>query len=270
MGFKLFCSNIKQTKNFVKKGANVNVKDELGRNPLFSRGFAKQNILIKNKADIKIKDKEGMNPLFSRNKQTSLEIEGLIKNGVDPLVKDIYGRTPLFYAKNESVAQSLVENGVPLDAVDNFGRNTLFYTTTVDTHDYLIKKGINTNIVDKKGQTPLFTNITALNFIKNINHVDKNGRTALFEIIRNYEEMYEAISSTTKKDFIYILLRQGADPNISDQIMYVSTIEKENFREKKSLSCFIDIFLRILQQDDLDKETRKVIFEHEFNNIRRA
>ncbi len=87
--------NLKEVKNLIAKGADVNAKDSTGETPLF---WSVLNIDI---------------------------AKFLISHGADVNAKDSRGQTPLFSVDNIDMAKLLVSQGAKVDIVDNEGR-TIF------------------------------------------------------------------------------------------------------------------------------------------------
>jgi ankyrin repeat protein len=92
-------------KLLIKKGADVNAKNDEGMTPLHIAAYgAMVKILVKNGADVNSQSKDGSTPLHTQATEGadtgSVEVlEALLDAGADPNVKDKAGKTPLDYAR---------------------------------------------------------------------------------------------------------------------------------------------------------------------------
>jgi ankyrin repeat protein len=95
---------LSKVKDFVNKGADINIKNKDGKTPLH---IAVENnyediikFLLENKADVNVKDNEGNTPLhIAIKKGNYFVIKELIKFGADKNAKNNKGETPLDLAK---------------------------------------------------------------------------------------------------------------------------------------------------------------------------
>ena len=89
---------------YLKKGANANIKNNLGWSPLYiaaSRGRLKvAKLLLEHGADINAEDNDGLTPLMMAAGKGNLEVvQLLIKQGADSNAKDNKDKTALDYAQ---------------------------------------------------------------------------------------------------------------------------------------------------------------------------
>ena len=130
----------------LKYGADVSMKNNLGRTPLHSsilydtsyetKIVEMAEVLLKRGADPNTKDKDGRTPLhtgaYHTHNQTSVETaEVLLKHGADPNAKDKDGRTPLHRAALNSnpysrkFAEVLLKHGADPNTEDSLGQTPL-------------------------------------------------------------------------------------------------------------------------------------------------
>ncbi|MCS7244590.1 MAG: ankyrin repeat domain-containing protein [candidate division WOR-3 bacterium] len=99
---------LSKVKDLIKKGADINSKNEYGKTPLH---IAVENnyedivkVLLENKADVNIKDNNGNTPLhIAVMKGNEYIIKELLKNGANENIKNNDGKTPKELA---------IENGI--------------------------------------------------------------------------------------------------------------------------------------------------------------
>lgn len=160
----------------LKKGADPNFRDNLGRNVLF---YNIREILMNYGANPWCQDKLGRTPLFYADSEYHAEllldnlwcdncdirdkIEDKLPDGISwskPLVEQIYlnqqdkdGCTALFH--NDKLTKWLLERGIDTEIQDSEGKTALFYMNRNGT-ELLLKYGANPNVEDVNGDTPLF------------------------------------------------------------------------------------------------------------------
>jgi ankyrin repeat protein len=217
--------DLKKAKRAIKKGANVNVKDEDGFTPLHKASKegndAVVSLLLEKGGDIEAKTKDGWKPLHiaCQNGHESI-VSLLMEKGADIEAKDnLGGRTPLHFASlngHESIASLLLKNGAKVNAKDSLGGMTPLYLASrrgdKAVLSLLLEKGANVNAKDSNGETPLHSasrgghdDVVSLLLEKgaNVNAKDKHGETPLHWACGNYG----------KTNIVSLLLEQGADVN---------------------------------------------------------
>jgi len=141
-----------RVKQFLVKGADVNVADKYGKTPLHSaalKGYKEiAELLIAKGANIETKDIFGNTPLHEavwfKNKDV---VELLIANGADVKAKDKDGSTPLHSAAArgcKDVVELLVTKGAYINAANKYGHTPLReaeYKGYDDIVDFLRKYG---------------------------------------------------------------------------------------------------------------------------------
>lgn len=150
----------------IKKGVDINEKDDLDRTPLIWAVTSERSdiakLLIDNKADINAKDKNGRTALMESGFTGHNEIaKYLIEKGADMNMKDVDGRTALMDAVlsgNPEIVDLLIEEGSDANVRDRDGRTTLMDAAlngNQEIIDSLIFKGVDINAKDRNGKTAL-------------------------------------------------------------------------------------------------------------------
>ena len=218
----------------LKKGADPNYKDGLGRNVLF---YNVKNILMEHNADPWCTDRFGRTPLFyvetdyqaqmlldnlyCDDCETRTSIEEKLPDGISwdrLMVKKLYlnhqdndGCTALFH--NDSLTKWLLERGIDTEIKDDHGCTALFYTNENGT-ELLLHHGANPNSIDNEGNTPLFQveslkqTRDLVNAGAEITHRNNGGELCIdntgdseihsYLILLGVNPIYEELSSTMK------------------------------------------------------------------------
>jgi len=132
-------NRIKEVKDFVEKGVNVNSKDcveecVLGIAALYS-DLDLVKYLVTQGADIHAKNKLGQIPLFFATQNPNIKVlEYLILQGSNINAKDRYDRTPLHEAAwnrnaKYEVLEYLIAHGADVNAKNNMGKTPLDFAT---------------------------------------------------------------------------------------------------------------------------------------------
>ena len=110
---------VKLIDKLIKKGADVNAKDQQGYTALFK-------VIYNYNPSYPF---YGIASLKKNHKQRIEVVKLLIENGADVNFRDNSGRTLLFYTidhENTDIAKLLIDNGADVNAKDNLGQNVLF------------------------------------------------------------------------------------------------------------------------------------------------
>ncbi|OGI29945.1 MAG: hypothetical protein A2287_05015 [Candidatus Melainabacteria bacterium RIFOXYA12_FULL_32_12] len=152
--------NFDTIKDCIEEGVSPDIKDKKGRTALFHAADSEQSdskeimeFLIKKGANVDEKDDAGDNPLYKtiiRNYTDKAEL--LINNGADPNATDkLLGDTALHNTKSIKIAKLLIDNNADLTIKNVYGENP--YNCAMRRGNYAIagvikeemeKKGLNT------------------------------------------------------------------------------------------------------------------------------
>ena len=154
--------SIEKIKSLIDAGADINVKDNKGRTPLYhieDAGIAK--LLIDAGADVDAKDNSGKTLLhFCEDDRKAISqadiVKMLIDAGADVNAKDKYGKTPLHLNYiSADIAKLLIDAGADVDARSNDGKTPLHWCYYASKAKVLIDAGADVNAKDEDGNTPL-------------------------------------------------------------------------------------------------------------------
>jgi ankyrin repeat protein len=246
-------SDLKQVQELLKKGADVNAKDEHGRPVLVlaaesdRRGRTKMvKLLLEKGADVNAKDQSGRTPLMKATETGSLEmVKLLLDKGADVNVKDERGETALKRAyRNTAIAELLLNKGADVNSADKSGVTALMTAAEsgyLKTAQLLLARGAQLNARDEKGRT-------ALEHAGNHRPVvvllsgAKSGNLAVAAMMGNTAEVQrflkEGANVNAKDDHgqtalilavelgrlevVKLLLDEGADVNLGKPLMYAA------------------------------------------------
>ena len=226
--------DIDKIKMALELGANVNLKDDNKRFPLYysvkygDRKVAK--LLIQNGADVNAKDFLHQTPLEIAASFGKIKVaELLLQNGADVnAVNGPLNFTALFLAAgngNPKMAQLLLENGANVKAKSTSGMTPIHsvayndYDHPAEIIEILLKYGADINAIDDHKRTPLHIAISKMNFkaaemlLKHgarTDTKDEFGMTPLKEAEKmNYFEFDEAFKKKYSLDWIDALLKSN-------------------------------------------------------------
>ncbi|MEE9304156.1 MAG: WG repeat-containing protein [Thiotrichaceae bacterium] len=151
--------NYKTVQFLLDSYADVNVRDQYGKTPLFlSSQLAITRLLLNKGANVSAKDSLGQTAL---HRATDKEvILALLKNGANVSSRDFEGRTPLHTAalvfwNTQDVAQVLLSYGADLESRDLQGRTPLHRVDSVEIATFLLQQGARPYVKDNQARTPL-------------------------------------------------------------------------------------------------------------------
>ncbi|MCK4319533.1 ankyrin repeat domain-containing protein [Candidatus Micrarchaeota archaeon] len=203
----------KTAKLLIKKGADMNTKDNWGETAL-TRVVEKGNtetaeLLIEKGADINTMSCKGTLLMCAVNNGDIEMVELLIKKGVDINAKDKYfGKTALIDAAqngNTKIAKLLIQNGADIDLIDESGRTALIWAAWnghTETAELLIEKGADVLYAYKIGgarqtinqiareKPELFTEEQKLliYLYSNPRNIPQNKRKEVLKLLREFQK----------------------------------------------------------------------------------
>ena len=223
--------DLEAVKRLIKKGADVNAKNENGKTPLniaVVLGYVEiAQLLIKKGADVNAKDIYGRTPLHNAVMDKRIDLmKLLLDSGADINAKDNdLEFTPLhravIYGPLE-IAQLLIEEGADVNAKDIYGRTPLNRAAEKDDLEaarLLIAEGAEIDAKDDGDRTPLhyavaFENLAIVNLLiekdANVDAMDTKIRTPL------HAAVMEGNLEITR-----LLIEKGA--NVDAQDTYIKT-----------------------------------------------
>ncbi|OGH96804.1 MAG: hypothetical protein A2104_02905 [Candidatus Melainabacteria bacterium GWF2_32_7] len=247
----------KMIKLLLKKGADINARDDYGQSLLHKKAYNREitELLIKNGADVNARDKDGKTPLHCANSET---VDLLIEKGADVQARDNNGVTPLHCAESKKTAETLVENGADVNAKSKAGLTPLFravmrnsmYVPTEELVEFLLEKGADPNVKDEDGNTPLHKSVEDVEaqsieitkaLVKNganVNARDKDGRTPLHRVWT----LEEAGLLINHGGNVYIKDKNGKTPY--QRAINACNYELANFLGMRTITAIPDVIKR--------------------------
>lgn len=186
----------------VKKGADVNKKDENGNAPLVLACrfgiYSDLTYLMEKKADINCTSGKGITPLIAAvmNRNTDMVLF-LLKQNIDVNQCSSDGKDPLYYAvknDNKGILKLLVDEGGNTKKIYKNGKFLLYVAAQngfENSADYLISNDANINQYDAKKKTPLFC-ASKQGHINLVQLLLEKGATVNSPTIRNKTPLYVA------------------------------------------------------------------------------
>jgi ankyrin repeat protein len=193
MHASVFCRDCEMVKILISDGVDVDVRDEVGRTPLFTAaksGTSKMfELLLSNHADINARDSNGSTALIEAieydNKDSFLF---QLAHGADIEGKDNQGRTPLHVAARyrEDMCLTLIAKGSNIEAKDRKGKTPLLTSIRYKNSAAslaLIASGACTNVLCKPDsgihQSEYYLKMRALLKLSTLEAAVKLGSSAL-------------------------------------------------------------------------------------------
>lgn len=235
---------------YIKKGIDLNKRDEKGKTILFTlvakRKLEAIKLLIKNGADLTIEDNFRKTVLDEAvERSDGIMIRFLLDNGYSINHQNSAGRTifqDVALFGNNKVFQIFMNYNADFNQKDYYGKTVLF--DAVEGGNLVILKDIinninNINVLDENHQTALFRAVLkddislatelVLHGI-NVNFLDKDGQNVLFNAI---------LQGVKNLPFIELLIKKGINLNVVDnyhkniinELLYVFDLQKNSITE---------------------------------------
>lgn len=153
-------NDLKQVKDLIAQGAQINARTELGETPLhLAQSKEMAEFLLTSGADIHARDDVfGMTPLFNAPKEI---VVVLISKGADVNTRSKKGATPLVwsaYSDDLKRIELLISKGADVNSADEHLKTALHIAANwnkLEMADCLISNGANVSAKDRSGWTPL-------------------------------------------------------------------------------------------------------------------
>ncbi len=244
---ELLAENIDSAKiqKYIKKGINLNKRDEKGKTILFTLVAKKKldaiKLLIKNGADLTIEDNFRKTVLDEAvHHSDGMMIRFLLDNGYDINHKNSAGRTifqDVAFVGDNKIFQIFMNYNADFTLKDNYGKTVLF--DVIEGGNLEILKDVvnninNLNILDENHQTVLFKAVLkddismAMELVLhgiNVNFIDKDGQNVLFNAILQGNKNSALIELLIKKG-INLNIVDNYHKNIIDELLYVIDLQK--------------------------------------------
>ena len=249
---ELLSENIDSAKiqKYIKKGINLNKRDERGKTILFTlvakRKLESIKILLKNGADLTIEDNFRKTVLDEAvERSDGIMIRFLLDNGYLINHRNSAGRTifqDVALFGNNKIFQIFMNYNADFNQKDNYGKTVLF--DAVEGGNLVILKDIinninNINVLDENHQTSLFRavlkddSLIATELILhgiNVNFLDKNGQNVLFNAILHGAKNLPIIELLIKKG-INLNVVDNYHKNIINELLYIFDLQKNFLTE---------------------------------------
>ncbi len=146
------------------KGARLDVRDNVGRTPLFacvSRGCPMLDRLAASGAAFDVRDNAGNSLLHeaaASNDTSGSMAQMLVARGAQVDAKNLEGKTALHIAadrNNHAMVRLLLDKGVSANAADNLGNTPLHLAHAPDIVEALLEAGANPDLANKGGMRPV-------------------------------------------------------------------------------------------------------------------
>lgn len=233
-------------KQIENKNVDINFQFKDGRTALM---YASCNgnldivkYLYENGADLNLVEYEYKNSalMFAIGYNQEEVVKYLIEKGANINLQNINGDTPLHFACIKgylNLVKLLNENGCDLNLFNNEHNNAIIFAVGnnfIDIVKYLIDNNVNLNVIDCKKVSLLHICIGInMNFKEDKDNFLQNIKLKIMEMIlekdksmidyyckENYYTALLSASMLNRKEFIKILLKYGANPNINGPLNY--------------------------------------------------
>ncbi|WP_371219232.1 ankyrin repeat domain-containing protein [Orientia tsutsugamushi] len=220
--------NINIATLLLKKGADVNIKNQYGSTPLHAAVYHKHiniaTLLLKKGADVNIKNQYGYTPLHLASQRIPSYYD------VDVCVPDD-GSAPFVideeYYTSTNKLKLLLDNGANVNLMDNDGYTALHYASArgrIDVVEFLLNNNADINITGKntvvhsaaKNGHKDMVQFWLDRYPNMINLQDNDGYTALHLVAKHRFTILPHDVHINRFDVAEMLLNRGVDTNIQN------------------------------------------------------
>jgi len=187
-----YSGNITLMEMLLDYGADIEIANKDGQTPIIrTKNTLALSLLVKRGANINAKDNYGYTALRWATQNGNIPaMKLLLDSGANTEIRCNLGRTPIFHTNDHEEALSLLmKKGANINAKDREGKTALRLATQIGDiplMKLLLDSGADTEIGDNLGQTPIFhteKHFEALSLLMEkgaiIDAKDKDGKTAL-------------------------------------------------------------------------------------------
>jgi len=232
---------VQDVEYFIKKGVDVNVKDDWYRTPLHEAASYNSDIeilkyLVSQGANINAKDDESYTPLHNSAACSKMEIlKYLVYQGANVNAQDKWGRTPLDVANTKENRNFLRDVTEPMKTYISVYKSLheAAERGTIRDVRYFFQKGVNVNTKTDDGDTPLHraaesnSNVVVSYLV--YSQADVNAKNN-----DDWTPLHLAAMYNADKIVLNDLISQGADVNARDQ-WGQTPLDVADSKEKKSI-----------------------------------
>ncbi|MDR3110134.1 MAG: ankyrin repeat domain-containing protein [Planctomycetaceae bacterium] len=235
--FRELCEHgtLSEVETAIRRGANINAKDEDDRTMLFYAAKKNPNpeviaALVKAGANVNAKDKYGGTALFHAAWNPNPEmITALVRAGADVNVKDKDGGTLLFHAvlnPNPEVITALIRAGADVNAKLPNGMTALcaaaFGNPNPEMISKLVRVGVDVNAKAHDGKTALFYAALNNSNPEVITRLVKEGVEVVnIRNLNDTKELFYAVrmNTNTNHSDIFQVLQQAITAAVGDETL---------------------------------------------------
>ncbi len=213
-------NNLRQVKELVNKGANINTKKDNGATLLmYAENIEIAKYLAEKGIDINAKRNNGTTALSTEN---IVKLEYLLQKGINVNEQDETGTTALGWSTNTEKIKILVKYGADFEIKDNWGRTPLMCVLDINTMIIMIELGANIYAINDNGEDVLeFYYKEAYDEHDTYGKEEMLKQIAIFKkYIADYKKISKIIKSYKNKNDLKKIIDQLEKANIETILKY--------------------------------------------------